>query len=311
VAGDNPLKLREGFTWRKLGRIFEPPPLPYSVSHAAVPTALHLGGGRYRVYFGGRDASPRSLVAWWEFDIKDPSRVLEVAPAPVLSAGALGTFDDSGCTPFCLLPMDGALWLFYVGWNRGYHVPFYNSIGLAQSSDGGLAFQRRYRGPAVRRDDLDPIFTASPWVLHEGGRLKLWYLSCVAWEQTEEGLRHRYDLRYAESDDGVNWQKHPTPILTFASPDEYAFSRPCVLRTEAGYAMWFSYRGDHYRIGFAESPDGVAWQRRPYGGIDVSSEGWDSEMVEYPFVFRHDGRLYMLYNGNNYGETGVGLAVAE
>jgi hypothetical protein len=34
-----------------------------------------------------------------------------------------------------------------------------------------------------------------------------------------------------------------------------------------------------------------------------------SEMIKYPFVFDHDGERSMLYNGNGYGKTGVGLAV--
>ena len=34
-------------------------------------------------------------------------------------------------------------------------------------------------------------------------------------------------------------------------------------------------------------------------------------MIEYPFVFDHDGSRYMLYNGNGYGKTGFGLAVLE
>ena len=76
--------------------------------------------------------------------------------------------------------------------------------------------------------------------------------------------------------------------------------------------MWFSYKGGSYRIGYAESADGLHWERRDAdAGIDVSPSGWDSQMIEYSYVFRHKGKLYMLYNGNNYGCDGVGLAVAE
>ena len=35
------------------------------------------------------------------------------------------------------------------------------------------------------------------------------------------------------------------------------------------------------------------------------------DMVEYAFVFRHRGRWHMLYNGNDYGGTGVGLATRD
>ncbi len=31
-------------------------------------------------------------------------------------------------------------------------------------------------------------------------------------------------------------------------------------------------------------------------------------MIEYAHVFDHAGTRYMLYNGNGYGKTGVGLA---
>ena len=67
-----------------------------------------------------------------------------------------------------------------------------------------------------------------------------------------------------------------------------------------------------YRIGFASSRDGFKWDRNDaLAGIDVSSEGWDSEMICYPYIFEHRGRFYMLYNGNGYGKTGFGLAVLE
>ena len=43
--------------------------------------------------------------------------------------------------------------------------------------------------------------------------------------------------------------------------------------------------------------------------IDVSNDGWDSEMICYPYVFDHKGKRYMLYNGNDYGKKGFGLAI--
>ena len=32
-------------------------------------------------------------------------------------------------------------------------------------------------------------------------------------------------------------------------------------------------------------------------------------MTEYPFVFRHNSDIFMLYNGDGYGKTGFGLAL--
>jgi hypothetical protein len=73
--------------------------------------------------------------------------------------------------------------------------------------------------------------------------------------------------------------------------------------------MWFCYRGESYQIGYAESIDGIEWERKDaQTGIDVSEAGWDSQMVAYPFVFDHEGIRYLLYNGNDYGRSGFGLA---
>jgi hypothetical protein len=44
------------------------------------------------------------------------------------------------------------------------------------------------------------------------------------------------------------------------------------------------------------------------GGLDVSAAEWESEMVTYPLVIRRKHTLWMLYNGNGYGRTGIGLA---
>lgn len=34
-------------------------------------------------------------------------------------------------------------------------------------------------------------------------------------------------------------------------------------------------------------------------------------MIEYPAVITYQGKQYMFYNGNNYGASGIGLAVLE
>ena len=77
------------------------------------------------------------------------------------------------------------------------------------------------------------------------------------------------------------------------------------------YRMWFCARGKAYRIYCAESADGISWDRRAEPDIGVSDSGWDSEMVEYPFVFDHKSDRYMLYAGNDFGRTGFGLARLE
>ena len=96
--------------------------------------------------------------------------------------------------------------------------------------------------------------------------------------------------------------------------NEYALSKPWVIREGNTFKMWYSYRGngdiDTYRIGYAESIDSKIWTRKDdESGINISETGWDSEMICYPSVFTLNSRTYMLYNGNGYGKSGFGLAV--
>jgi hypothetical protein len=140
----------------------------------------------------------------------------------------------------------------------------------------------------------------------------MWYVSNLGWTDDADGQpQYRVHIKYAESDDGIHWKRTGRVCVDFAHAGEYAISRPCVLRDPDCYRMWYSVRGEAYRIGYAESGDGLTWRRLDAAaGIDVSSKGWDSEMVEYACVFDHGGRRHMLYNGNGYGATGIGHAVA-
>jgi hypothetical protein len=146
--------------------------------------------------------------------------------------------------------------------------------------------------------------------MHEDGWWRMWYVSGQRWEMHDGQPKHYYHIKYAESTDGLKWDRRGVVCIDFKSEDEYAIGRPCVLKNNGFYSLWYSYRGRSYRIGYAESTDGIHWERKDEQvGIDVSPSGWDSEMIEYAHVFDHKGERYMLYNGNGYGKTGIGLAV--
>ena len=296
--------------WHKLGLVFCPDGnFPWMVSHAANPVAEHLGDDRFRVYFSCRDRENRSSIGHVEIDISNPGRILVISEHPVVVPGSAGLFDDSGASMGCLARHGSARYLYYLGWNLGTTVPWRNSIGLAISARPGADFVKHTRAPVLDRSAEDPYTVSYPWVMHDGGRWRMWYGSNLSWGSLQTDMAHV--LKHAESDDGIRWRRGDAVVLGFKSAAEYAISKPCVLREADRYRMWYSYRGDKYRIGYAESRDGLQWTRLDEdAGIDVSSEGWDSESIEYPCVFGHREKYYMLYNGNGYGRTGFGLAVA-
>ena len=296
--------------WAKLGVIVSPHgQAPWVQTHAALPVAVPAAAGRHRIYFSSRDAANRSHIGDVTVDLARPSDHQAFAPAPVLSPGPLGTFDDAGVTTSCLVDHGGRQFLYYTGWALGVSVPFYLHAGLAISDDGGRTFTRASAAPLLDRGPHDPLLTASPWVLLDHGRWRMWYVSGTAWETAGPEVRHRYHIKYAESADGIAWTRDGLVCIDYASPAEYAFGRPCVVKDGDRYRMWYSVRGEAYRLGYAESSDGLTWTRRDTEHVvEPSASGWDAEMVTYPQVIDGGGERYLLYNGNGYGRTGIGLA---
>ena len=242
--------------------------------------------------------------------MKDPAKVLRVSARPALSPGGIGCFDDSGASIGSIVHRDGRLWLYYMGWNLGVTVPWRNAIGLAVSDDGGDSFERVSLAPVMDRSKVDLYTLSYPWVIEEGGILRMWYGSSLAWGAQERDMYHM--IKSAHSTDGIEWERDGRVVLTSDDDREYAFARPTVLRDVDSYRMWYTFRGESYRIGYADSSDGQAWIRRDdQVGIDVSVGEWDGESIGYPCVFDHKGKRYMFYCGDGYGRTGFGLAVLE
>jgi hypothetical protein len=280
-----------------------PVPVPWASSHAMVPFVDTGRDGPLRIYFTARDERCRSHTGWVELEEGRPSRY---SAEPVIAPGPLGAFDDSGAMGSCLVRRGDTLYLYYIGWFLGLTVPFHVSIGCAVSEDGET-FTKVSRAPVLGRSEVDPYLTTLPWVLVEDGLWRMWYVSGSDWRVVDGKPRHWYHVKYAESRDGLDWEPTGRVCIDYANESEYAIARPCVVRDGDRYRMWFCARGDSYRFGYADSADGLTWDRRDdEAGIDGPSGSWDSEMQAYPFVFDDGGARRLLYNGNGYGTTGIG-----
>ena len=306
--------------WEKKGLIFAPDHnYDWMVSHAQVPLVDRVDDNTLRIYFGTRDKHNRTVTTYIEVAAEDPSHVSYVHDQPVLGLGELGCFDDSGAMPSWIVDRGSLKYLYYTGWNTSTTVPYRNSIGLAVSRDGGQTFERAFKGPLLDRTQYEPHFCAVPCVLVEDGKWRMWYLSGVRWDVFNDKPEPRYHIKYAESDDGINWDRRGIVCIDFKSENEAGIVRPSVIKDGAVYRMWYSYRGlenyrtdkkNSYRIGYAESEDGIEWVRNDeYLSLDVSPSGWDSEMVAYPYMYADSTRKYMFYNGNGFGRSGLGYAV--
>lgn len=301
--------------WKKLGRIFNPDILETKgLSCALMPIVeiLNEESSLLRVYFSPRDEKSRSQLYYFDFSLNDPFKILNISAEASFVEGTLGAFDDCGVTPGSFSEVDGKKAYYYTGWSLTKTVPMNNSIGLALYNSNNQKFERLAKGPIMTRTLHEPYSCASPFVMKDNGLYRMWYATMDDWKEVNGEPLHYYNIKYAESQDGINWKREATVAINYENESEYAFGRPFILKEDGIYKMWYAFRGQYYVIGYAESKDGYNWVRMDHlAGIDVSVEGWDSEMIEYPFILNFKNKKYMFYNGNGYGRTGIGLAVLE
>lgn len=305
--------------WEKKGLIYNVDgQFEWNKSHAHVVCVDILEDENVmRVVFSTRNALNQCVPAFVDLSLDTFEVIKDIVSSPILSLGKIGTFDDCGIMPTWLIKEGNIRKLYYIGWTVRNTIPYHNSIGLAISYDG-FSYKKVFEGPIVSSNKEEPFFVASTCVIKHEGMYKMWYLSCIGWEIIEEKPEPLYDIKYAISEDGIDWERTGQVCIPLRD-NEGGISRPSVIIENNKFKMWYSYRGrknfklfsdESYRIGYAESLDGLNWIRMDdESGIKISKAGWDSEMIEYPLVFKHKGRKIMIYNGNGFGKTGFGYAI--
>ncbi|UPT67105.1 MAG: hypothetical protein M0D57_22315 [Sphingobacteriales bacterium JAD_PAG50586_3] len=199
-------------------------------SHGSIPFALQLNDDIFRIFFSSRNDEGKSFPYSIDAKISNGEiTLISKISEPLMKLGELGTFDDSGIMPSSLVRNDNKLYMFYIGWNPQVTVSYRLSIGLAVSEDEGKTFTRVSNGPVCDRSVEEPFFNTAPYVLIEGGRWKMWYISCTKWQKINNYPEPSYHVKYAESANGINWERNGTVCIDY---DEFAkaIGRPCVLK---------------------------------------------------------------------------------
>jgi hypothetical protein len=297
--------------WKKLGRLVEPDPrCEWSQDYAMMPTPVRWDEDRFRVFYGTTDRNNFGRIGYVDLAVDDPRVILDRSRQPILDIGELGTFDDSGVVPSSYLRRGGVDYLYYVGFQRAERVPYMLYTGLATSSDGGKSYQRWGRTPLIERTSDRPFSIAAPFVLDDASTLRMWYWFARRWIDVAGKAFMEAAIGHAEATDPTRWTMDSL-VCVEGTGDEFTVGRPWVIRSADRYRMWYSKRSRSmpYRLGYAESMDGTEWRRMDESvGLEVSSEGWDSEMICYPAVIEGKGKTYLFYNGNGNGKTGFGIA---
>lgn len=297
--------------WVKKGLIYAPDgSSPWARTAAMVPTPVLMDKGTIRVYATFCDGDGIGRPGYVDVSSEDPKTVLEVSKEPLLDIGEPGTFDENGVLACSYLKLpDGSHYMYYVGFELGHKIRYRLLTGLAISHGG--KFRRIKKTPILERSDSELYFRGGPFVMLEGGVFRMWYVAGSSWTEIDGKQMPVYSIRYMESKNGVDWPEEGKVCIDIEDDSEHGFGRPFVVKENGAYRMFYSkrVRGKGYRLGYAESPDGMVWKRNDKElGLDVSDNGWDSEMVCYSSVIKALKRTYMFYNGNGLGNTGFGYA---
>ena len=315
--------------WTKLGLIFDPSlhALPCGCSEFAQSPQALVFDDSVRIYFSTRIREPNgkylSHIAFVDFD-RAMRNIIGVSPNPVIELGNLGCFDEHGIFPMNVVRHEDIIYAFTGGWSRRVSVSVETSIGLAVSRDNGLTFQKIGDGPVLTSSLYEPFLVGDPFVLVENGVWHMWYIFGTHWisgSPLETSAARVYKIGHATSSDGRAWTKTGRQLITDQLDSDECQALPTVIRINNRLHMYFCYRqatdfrknkNRGYRLGYAYSDDSHHWTREDdQCGLYFSDTGWDSDMLCYPHLFGCDGNVYMLYNGNEFGRHGFGLARME
>lgn len=311
--------------WKKMGRIFKVEQHEDWMHSHTTPIATLVFDDRIRVYFSTRNKQDQSgnfvsNSSFIDVDIHQPSKVLHVNTKPLFEMGKYGCFDEFGVMVTDVILQNENVLLYYAGWQRlgGGTAPYQVMLGIARSIDGGNTFTKISNGPFMSIDDFDPVSIGNVAVLKDQDKYRMYYTSLTDWVITGKKPTYEYRINYAESINGINWQKNRVTCIDL--DEHYGVATPCILKHNEKYHMWYGCRKSYdqnqmvggYTIGYSYSLDGVEWVRSDNNvGINASYEGWDAEMICYPSVVKVNDKLIMFYCGNGFGKEGIGYAECD
>jgi len=231
---------------------------------------------------------------------------------PIFQGGKEGEWDKN-IFDFNILFENGEYHMWYQGSSK--EDPGLNKFGFASSTDG-IHWKKYPENP------LNLINDSSDWatnfwtfdIIRKDSLYLMWYTA----EPKNPPSSHR--IGFAWSKDGLNWNKHPEPVLAPGGIDDwdgYMVSNPIVVFDGRKYHMWFSGIPNQIpkmvSMGYATSSDGIHWQKHPSNPVLKHGEpgSWDDHWTVGFSIAVQGSQKELWYFGFNQVKFEIGLARSE
>jgi predicted GH43/DUF377 family glycosyl hydrolase len=191
--------------------------------------------------------------------------------------------------------------MWYLGDAGGNH----KYVMYAESNDG-INWTRPYSNPVLSpgvSGSWDDLAVHPGAVIYEDGHYYMFY---SGWSDPYG----RWDVGFAESLDGINWTKHPEPVLMGTSGWEYQIGPSSVIKIDNTYYLYYYMRYlPNLRIGLATSTDRINWTRYSGNPILTYDQPWEGTGIYYPSVYKYNNQYVMIFS--NAEGTGFGKATSN
>lgn len=309
--------------WVRKGKLLSVPQThPWWHSHIQVPVVLPVSETLWRVYVAARDNTNHGTTIMVELDPSRDFEIRSISQDPLLHPGPPDSFDSRSVGITSAHICEDRTVFAGGGMRLLQENPYEIAINVVESYDRGATLNKVGNAPIMAAGPANPFGAGMAHLMFAKGQWHLWFTSFRSWFR-KDGIQPepRADIRHAISDDLLNWTQDPEPAIALSSEREGAVTRASVLPGKDGFEMWFSTRGRfdpvdptlrHYRIGYATSTDGTNWTRRDreHGFLNPPQPGdWDHQMQCYATVVTFRGATYMIYCGNDFGQTTIGYAI--
>ncbi|MGH7494613.1 MAG: LamG-like jellyroll fold domain-containing protein [bacterium] len=225
---------------------------------------------------------------------------------PVLRPGHSGDFDSQLAHYGAVLFHEGQYWMWYSGHNGSVW-----QIGLAASPDG-INWTKHSNNPVLGVGSgaaWDALGVIAPAVVFDGHTFRMWY--------NGNGSVIAQACGYAESTDGMHWQKYEhNPVFTPVPSDweSRAVGVNSVMLHDGLYHAWYGATSGAVTNGFgyATSSDGIVWQRYANNPVMLPGEngGWDSTTLGGFSVMYESNMFKMWFSGRSDDVWKIGYATS-